>query len=167
MNGDALTNRLAASPKQVAHLVAEVDDARLDAAPPGEWSARTILAHFRDCEALCEGLRVLRMLAEDEPELADFDEQEWAATRNRSRDRKEQLLGDFALQRQATLNVLSGLRAEDWQRRGTHATRGTFTVRTWAEAIADHDAAHLAQLEGVIGETLDEVLQRRFHAKED
>ena len=166
MSGDPLLDRLAATPKQVAHLVAEADNARLDAAPPGEWTARTVLAHFRDCEVLCEGLRILRMLAEDQPELADFDEVAWAGTRNRSRDRKEQLLGDFALQRQATLNVLSGLRPDDWEREGTHVTRGTFTVRTWVEAIADHDAAHLAQLESLMGETLDEVLQRRFHSKE-
>lgn len=162
-----LLERLAATPKQVAHLVAEATEEQLDRAALGEWSARTILAHFRDCEALCEGLRVVRMLAEDRPLLADFDEVAWASTRNRTRDRKEQLLGDFALQRQATVNVLTGLRPEDWQREGTHPTRGTFSVRTWAEAIADHDAGHLTQLEAALGETLDEVLRRRFHPKED
>lgn len=164
---DPLLERLALTPKQLAHLVAEADDARLDAAPTGEWSARTILAHFRDCEMLCEGLRIQRMLAEDEPRLADFDEAAWAANRNRSRDGKAQLLADFALQRQATLNVLSGLRLADWDRGGTHPTRGHFTIRSWAEYIAEHDAAHLNQLESVLGETLDEVLQRRFHPTED
>lgn len=159
----ALLDRLAKTPKHLAHLVVEASDQQLDAAPGGEWSARTILAHLRDCEVLCEGLRVFRMLAEVEPQLADFDERAWAVARNRSRDRKEQLLGDFALHRQATLNVLTGLREEDWQRTGTHPFRGAFTVRTWAEAIAEHDAAHIAQLEGVLGETLDDVLRRRFH----
>jgi hypothetical protein len=164
---DTLLQRLALTPKQLAHLVAEVDEARLDAAPPGDWSARTILAHFRDCEMLCEGLRVSRMLAEVNPLFADFDEVAWAAQRNRSRDRKVQLLGDFALQRQATLNVLDGLRPHDWVRTGVHPTRGEFTLRTWVEAIAAHDAAHIAQLESVLGETLDEVLQRRSHPQED
>ncbi|MEX0781733.1 MAG: DinB family protein [Dehalococcoidia bacterium] len=161
-----LLERLAATPKQLAHLVAEATEEQLDSSSPGEWSARTIVAHYRDCEALCEGLRIMRMLAEDKPVLTDFDELAWADARNRTRDRKEQLLGDFALQRQATLNVLSGLRPEDWEREGTHPSRGTFTVRTWVEAIADHDAAHLAQLEATLGETLDDVLQRRFHPKE-
>lgn len=164
---DHLLQRLALTPKQVAHLVAEVDDARLDTAPPGGWSPRTILAHLRDCEMLCEGLRIQRMLAEQEPEFADFDETAWVESRNRSRDRKEQLLGDFALQRQATLNVLSGLRPDDWRRGGTHPTRGRFTIMTWVEYIVEHDAAHIAQLESVLGETLDEVLQRRFHPQED
>ena len=160
-------DQLAMTPKRLAHLVVEATDAQLDAAAAGEWSARTILAHLRDCEFLCEGLRVVRMLAEDEPLLADFDESAWAAARNRTRDRKEQLLADFALHRQATLSVLGGLRTEDWERTGTHPYRGTFTVRTWVDAIADHDAAHLSQLEGALGETLDEVLKRRFHPQED
>lgn len=164
---DPVLDRLARTPRELAHLVAEADDARLDAAPPGEWSARIILAHFRDCEMLCEGLRLARMLAEVDPELADFDETAWAASRNRARDRKENLLGDFALHRQATLNLLAGLRPGDWERTGHHPTRGPFTVRTWTQAIADHDTAHLAQLENVLGETLDDVLRRRFHPTED
>ncbi len=158
--------RLSATPKQVAHLVAEVTDERLDQATGGEWSARTILAHFRDVEMFANTLRVLRMLAEEAPELADFDEVAWAQTRNRSRDRKEQLLGDFALQRQALLGVLIGLHPEQWERAGTHPTRGRFTIRTWVDAIVAHDVAHLAQLEKALGETLDDVLQRRFHPKE-
>ncbi len=163
---DALLDSLAATPKKVAHLVAEAGDARLDAVAPGEWSARTVLAHFRDVESLTNMLRVLRMLAEDGPALADFDELAWSESRNRSRERKEQLLGDFALQRQALITLLGGLRTSDWARTGAHPYRGGFTVRTWAEAISEHDVAHLSQLEGVLGETLDDVLQRRYHPRE-
>ncbi|MGH2608034.1 MAG: DinB family protein, partial [Tepidiformaceae bacterium] len=90
----------------------------------------------------------------------------WEQTRNRNRDRKEQLLGDFALQRQALLGILAGLRADDWERAGSHPQRGRLTVRSWVEAIVAHDAAHITQLELALGETLDEVLQRRFHPKE-
>lgn len=160
---DTLLDSLASTPRKVAHLVAEADDARLDSSSPGEWTARTILAHFRDIESLTNMLRVLRMLAEDAPALANFDEVAWAESRNRSRDRKEHLLGDFALQRQALITLLGSLRSEEWARTGTHPSRGALTVRSWVEAIADHDAAHLAQLEGALGETLDAVLQRRFH----
>lgn len=107
------------------------------------------------------------MLAEESPTLANFDEDAWYANRNRTRDRKEQLLGDFALQRQALVTLLNGLQPDSWERTGTHPIRGQFTVRTWVEAITDHDAGHLRQLEEALGETLDAVLKRRFHPKEE
>ncbi len=161
---DAL-DRLAATPKRVAHLVVEADDGALDAASPGQWSARTVLAHFRDVEVLANRLRLERMLAEGAPVFADFDEDAWAVNRNRSRDQKAQLLGDFALHRQATLLIFAGLRSGDWERTGSHPARGTFTVRTWVDQWLAHDLAHLEQLERLLGETVDEVLRRRFHPR--
>lgn len=156
-----LIARLAATPKAVAHLVAEATEERLDAAPPGEWSARTILAHLRDDEVLVMRLRLERMLSEDGPEFPDFDEKAWARTRNRERDRKEQIAGDFALQRQASLGILQSLRPADWERPGRHEAYGEFTVASWVDHWVRHDAAHIAQLEAALGETLTEVLARR------
>jgi hypothetical protein len=151
----------AATPKTLAHLVAEAGDDRLDAAGDGEWPVRVILAHLRDVEMFSGRLRYERMLAEEAPVFADFDEDAWAANRNRTRDRKDRLLGDFALQRQATVSMLRSIRPEEWQRTGSHSYRGEFTVSTWLDACLDHDAQHVAQVERLLGETLDDVLRRR------
>ncbi|MGI8926467.1 MAG: DinB family protein [Tepidiformaceae bacterium] len=160
---DALA-MLAATPKKVAHLVAEVPDAGLDAAPAGEWSARTIMAHLRDLESLVFRMRLERMLVEDRPLFADFDENVWVASRSHARDEKTQLLGDFALQRQASLNLIASMEPHGWERAGSHPTGGDYTVRSWVERWAGHDTGHLAQLEAVLGETLEDVLRRRFHS---
>ncbi len=156
-----LLDRLVATPRTLAHLVAEVSDARLDASAPREWPVRTILAHLRDDEYLVMRTRLERMLAERHPVFPDFDEKAWAAARNRSRDRKQQLLGDFALQRQASLNILEALEPADWVRTGRHEVYGEFSVASWVEHWAQHDAAHVAQVEAALGETLSEVLARR------
>lgn len=161
-----LLDRLAATPKALAHLVAEAEDAQLDAAAPGEWPPRTVMAHLRDDEFLVMRMRLERMLSEDLPVFPDFDEKAWAAIRNRSRDRKQQLLGDFALQRQASLNILQALLPGDWEHTGRHETYGDFTVASWVDHWAQHDAAHIAQIEAALGETLDEVLRRRFRPRE-
>ena len=158
-------DRLAATPKRLAHLVVEADDDTLDAAAPGQWSARTVLAHFRDVEVLANRLRLERMLAEAAPVFANFDEDAWAIDRNRSRDQKAQLLGDFALQRQASLAIFTGLRPQDWERTGSHPSRGAFTVLSWLDAWLDHDRGHLEQLERLLRVTVDEVLKRRFHPR--
>src|SRR3970040_1455536 len=102
---DELIARLADTPRKLAHLVAEATDEQLDRAAPGEWSARTIMAHLRDDEFMVMRLRLERLLAEHEPLLTNFDEKAWGQSRNRTRDRKETLLGDFALQRQASRNI--------------------------------------------------------------
>jgi len=157
---EELIEQLAATPKALAHLVAEATDAQLDAAAEGEWSARTILAHFRDDEYLCMRVAASRMLAEDVPELHFIDGADWEPGRNRSRDRKDWLLADFALQRQASLGILRALRPEDRARTGRREGR-EFTLEQFAGAWVRHDREHVAQLEQALGETLEGVRERR------
>lgn len=157
----AFIDRLAATPSQLAHLVAEVTEARLDwSETAGGWSPRTILAHFRDDEYLCMRAALERMLALDNPDIQIVEGDDWEPNRNRTRERKELLLADFALQRQASLGILRLLRPEDWQRTGC-STQGEVTVATLVEQWARHDSAHLEQLEAALGETVGEVIARR------
>jgi hypothetical protein len=159
-------DRLATTPKTLAHLVAEASDEVLDrAGPDGGWSARTVLAHFRDGEFLEFRLAVERMLAEERPELRFIPAEDWEAGRSRERERKEWMLGDFALQRQASLGILRGLRAEEWARVGTLGER-EMTLEQFVGMWARHDAGHVSQLEAALGETLADVLARRARPEE-
>lgn len=162
---DDTINRLAATPGILAHLVAEASDTRLDVSPHGQWSVRTLLAHFRDDEYLCMRVALERMLAETTPTLRFIDGAEWEPTRRRTRDRKEWLLGDFALQRQASVALLRGLEPADWERRGERDGR-ELTVATLVDLWVRHDAEHIASLEAALGETLDEVKRRRARRDE-
>lgn len=155
-----LLARLAATPRTLAHLVVEADDGLLDRAAPGSWSARTVLAHFRDEEVLCMRPAVARMLAEPSPGLFFLSGDDWEPSRNRTRDRKDVILGDFALQRQASLNILGGLRQEDWERRGRTGDR-EFSLHQLVATWARHDAEHVAELERLIGETAEDAIARR------
>lgn len=160
---DELLRRLDTTPRTMAHLTAELRDQELDAAEAGEWSARQILAHLRDDESMVMRMRLVRMLVEDDPLLPDFDEQAWATNRNTSHDKKESLLADFMLQRQASLNLLQRLTPEQWERPGRHEVRGSMTVRDLVERWADHDDEHVRQFERATGDTLAAVLERRAH----
>lgn len=154
-------DQLAATPRTLAHLVAESTDAMLDAVPAdGGWSARTMLAHFRDAESLEFRLALERILAEDDPEVAFISGEEWERRRGRLRDRKEHLLADFALQRQATLGIVRGLGPEDLARTARKGT-ARFTAEGLLGMLVRHDRDHIAQLEAVLGETLAQVLERR------
>ena len=163
---DELLTQLAATPRTLAHLVAEGTDQQLDARADGEWSARTILAHFRDDEYYNLRVNVERMLAEDDPLLFVIPAPEWEGRRSHLRDRRDQLLGDFALQRQASLALLRLLEPDGWARRGHNARLGVVTIADFVGRWVQHDREHVAQLEAVLGETLDDVLSRRMRRSE-
>jgi hypothetical protein len=141
-----LVERLASTPAQLASMLAHVAEEALDAAPAGEWSVRTVLAHLRDDEYLVMRQRLERMLAEDAPMFPNFDEKAWAVGRNRSRDQRQQLLDDFALQRSASIAILRALDEAQWQRTGRHEVDGDYTVESWVEHWVEHDETHVAQV---------------------
>ena len=160
---DTRIDRMAEAPGMLAHLVADAADVVLDARPAdGGWSARTVMAHLRDDEYLCMRVALERALAEDSPELRFIDGADWEPARNRTRERREWLLADFALHRQASISILRALRPEDWQRSMRFGEDGhEFTVHQLVDAWIRHDAEHIAQMEGLVGETVREVLARR------
>lgn len=155
-----LVAALHTTPGAIAQLTAELSDDDLDRTQDGEWSPRTIMAHLRDEEGMVMRMRLARMLAEDEPYMPNFSKEEWES-RGGSRRDKRSLLADFTLQRLASVNLLQWLKDEQWERRGRHEVRGNLTVRSWVEHWVEHDREHLAQLERALGETLEQVLERR------
>lgn len=159
--------QLAETSTTLAQLLAEASEEVLDRAEQGGWSARTIAAHLRDDEAMVMRMRLVRLLTEDDPLLPDFDQEAWAAQRSTARDRKDHLLADFALQRQASLNLLRRITVPEWERSGRHEVNGRLTVADWVEHWAEHDAEHIRQLELALGETLGDVQARRAQMVED
>ncbi len=162
-----LIARLSRTPTTLAHLVAECPEPVFASPPaPGEWSPQVIVAHLRDDEYLCMRVALERMLGEETPDLRFLHGGDWEPGRNRSRDRKDHLLADFALQRQASLAILRMLEPGDWQRTGRRAG-SLLTVEDLVREWVQHDAEHIAQLERAVGETLTDVLERRARMAED
>jgi hypothetical protein len=147
-----LVTRYAESPARLAAVVAGGSDADLDRVPaPGEWSARTVLAHLRDDEFMVTRPRAERILVEDQPALLPFDEQAWAERRNRADDSRDALVEGFRVQRAATIALLRLAREEDWARLGTQPEIGTFDLRWWVEHCLEHDEIHIAQSARALG----------------
>ena len=142
----SLLEGLAVTPDRLQAAVRDADDGALDAAPDGEWSARTVLAHFRDDEFMVMRSRLVRMTVEDHPTLAPFDETAWAASRWKGRDTADELLADFRLQREVTMMGLRRLESDDWLRTGLQPEFGDFDVHWWVEHWLEHDETHVAQI---------------------
>lgn len=142
-----LIEALTATPGRLEAIARGAADDALDRAAPGQWSARTILAHLRDDEFMVARLRLERMLVEDNPTLTPFDERAWAASRWTGRDALPDLLSDFRAQRDASLLILRRLQRDDWRRTGIQPEYGRFDIHRWVEHWLEHDENHLAQLQ--------------------
>ena len=132
---------------------AEVLDALRGIAPeeldwrpgPDEWNAREIIHHVADADTMAAA-RLRRILTEDGPAIAAYDEQV-LAHRFRYRDRPiEPALRAIEALRATTGELLDGLDEADWQRAGVHSELGSFSTERWLEFNATHAHDHAAQI---------------------
>ena len=137
---------LRATPVVLRALVAGVDEAGLRRRPaPGEWAIVEVVGHLADTEERALG-RVRRMLSEDSPELAPFDQEALAEERRYLELDLEGELVRLEQLRRDHLAVLEGLDGPGWQRAGRHGEHGELTVELYETHIAAEEVDHLAQI---------------------
>jgi uncharacterized damage-inducible protein DinB len=136
---------LFATPNRLEKLVAELSDARIEAAPaPGKWSIREIVAHLADCE-LVFAFRLRQTLASEHAVIQPFDQGVWGE-RYAAYDFAT-ALEMFLATREWNLKLLATVSPADRRKPTTHPERGTMTFWTIVETMAGHDVNHLEQIE--------------------
>ena len=137
---------LRATPVVFRALVADVDEAGLRRRPgPGEWAIIEVVAHLADTEERALG-RVRRMLAEDAPVLAPFDQEALAEERRYLDLDLDQELARLEQLRREHLAVLEALNGPGWERTGRHGEHGELTVELYETHVAAEEVDHLAQI---------------------
>ena len=134
------------APEEFAVLIRGKDDKLLSKRPDGKnWAAKEIICHLRDTDELFMG-RFQAILTMDEPRFSPADADRWAEDRQYLRNDVQEALSAFRKRRGENLKFLRGLKPEQWERAGIHATRGRETLRDWVTLMASHDLNHLEQL---------------------
>ena len=129
-----------------AAAVKNVPDTQLTKRPdPKNWSAKEVVCHVRDTEESFM-MRFLSIMAMDDPKFLPVEPDRWAVERQYQRNDVEEALAAFKARREETLRFLRGLKPEQWERGGIHATRGRMTLKDFVELMAWHDDNHLDQL---------------------
>jgi DinB family protein len=116
----------------------------------GGFSFRENVWHLADLE--CEGFatRIHRILAEDEPSLADFDGDRLARERRyNDRDLAEGLAA-FREARARNVEALRRAARSDWKRRAQQEVVGRISLEDLPRQMAQHDAAHTREIAGLI-----------------
>ena len=130
----------------VVEALDQITTAELDTrAAPDEWTVREIVHHLADSE-MTSAIRLRKLLAEDRPAIAGYDEQAFA--RRLFYDRPiEASLEALAAARRTTADIVERMSADDWAREGTHTEQGRYSTEDWLEIYASHAHDHAAQIE--------------------
>jgi len=143
----ALLAFLENTPGQLANSTAGLtgDELRFQTSPD-EFSILENICHLRDLELQGYTPRIVRILAESDPSLADFDGARVAAESNYNNEQPGFALQAFQTARRENVEVLRALTEGQLNREGTLAGVGTITLRRLAELMREHDEGHLEDL---------------------
>ena len=104
--------------------------------------------HLADLEREGFGVRIRRLLAEDDPRLPDFDGARAAQERGYKGRSLEEGLVSFREARAANVTLLRSLGPDSagWSRQGTQEGVGRVALGDIPDRMAQHDAVHRAEI---------------------
>ena len=146
-----LIERYGAGIGAVDAAMAGITEEELDRRPaePDGWTARQVVHHLADSEAMAY-TRLRRLLADEDPRIAGYDEPVWAQRLHYDRPIEPSLAVVRAV-RASSLQLLGSLTDDEWARTGTHSESGAYSVEGWLEIYADHCADHANQIRAARG----------------
>ena len=137
---------LRSSPVVLRSLVRGLDVAAWRRRPAeGEWAAVEVVAHLADSDERAAA-RVRRMLAEDDPALPGYDQDELARKRRYIEMDPAEALDRFERVRAEHVALLEGLDDAGWRRTGVHGEQGPVDVELYEMHGAAEDVDHMAQI---------------------
>jgi hypothetical protein len=129
----------------IVDAIAGLDESGLDVRErPNEWSPREVIHHLADSE-MTSAIRLRRLIAEDQPVLVGYDQEEFARKLYYNRPIEPSLLA-LKGARESTTQLLHQLTEEEWARAGMHTESGRYTVTEWLEYYAQHCHDHADQI---------------------
>lgn len=144
---DAYLRRYAEGPNLLRGAWEEVpQDARTWRPGEGRWSAHEVVVHCADSETYA-AIRIRLLLAEAEPLIVGYDENEWARRFSYHASDPDLALDLVAIVRAHTLTMLKALPESAWGRVGRHTQRGPYGTDDWLRSYGEHLEIHAAQIQ--------------------
>src|SRR6185437_6117370 len=143
----ALVEQFAAGPEKLSQAVRGLTPEDLLSRPPadakiGKWSIHELVVHLADCDAVFAD-RMKRVISEDNPPLAAFDEDKWLAAMDYQGQSFADAMKLFEVTHSQLAHVLQKLPDGAFARFGTHSSGGKMTLAKILEKSTDHLEHHL------------------------
>jgi DinB superfamily len=140
----------AATAKKLEQLLKRAAPSRLRKRPaPDKWSVAEVLAHLSETE-IVTGWRLRTILSSPGAPIQPYDQDVWASEGQYAKRDPSKSLVRFRVLREANLELLKSLSAEQRKRFGLHAERGEESIERLALLIAGHDINHIEQIEAIV-----------------
>ena len=157
MTSDARFNpivaELARLPDRVAALLLDRSEDELRRRPSAdEWSAKEIACHLRDAARIYHD-RLFLAATHPRPLLPAYDEAALARDRNYQEADTAAILPEMRSWRMETVDLLSGLPPDAWNRVAVHEETGEMSVVQIAAHMIEHEADHLRGMARLLGRT--------------
>jgi hypothetical protein len=150
---DTLLADLSRTPEFLRRALARIRADELRRPPKsGGFSFVEQLWHLADLEREGYEQRIRRILAEDEPELPDFEGDRIARERRYLERDAHEGLEIFRLARERNVAALSRATSADFMRSGTQAEVGRITLADLPRMMSEHDQGHRAEIEALLSE---------------
>jgi hypothetical protein len=149
-----LLRTYAAAADEIRRLVEPLSDDELDRRPADEpegWTPRQVVHHLADSE-MTSAIRLRRLLAEDAPVIAAYDENAFARHLHYDTRPIGPSLDALDAARSTSLQLLERLTDGDWGRTGIHSESGRYGVEDWLAIYAAHGRDHADQIRRALGQ---------------
>ena len=137
---------LAAMPGQLRDVIAGQTPGALTRKVVADgWSAIETLRHIRDAVQVY-GMRFKWMILQDDPFLANYDEDRWVSASPDGPEEAIGMLGEISAYRGETVRLLRALSPDGWSRRGRHEILGPVELEPYVRHELAHEEGHLEQI---------------------
>ncbi len=106
--------------------------------------------HLADLEREGYGVRIRRLLTEQEPTLSNFDGDRIARERNYQARNLEEGLAAFSVARRRNVERLRTVPAGAWSRAGLQDSIGRVTLADLPRMMAEHDRSHTEDIRALL-----------------
>ncbi|MGH7264235.1 MAG: methyltransferase domain-containing protein [Candidatus Rokuibacteriota bacterium] len=157
----ALIDRIRAGGDDVRQAMERVSPGKLAASPgDGAWSVLETLVHLRNVVVMVHGLRIRRLLYEDRPVFADYDELLHRRATLERGPTADQLVTMIVAEHRQLAGLLGELPDDRWRRAGRHPELGEMSIELLAGRVADHAEEHATQIRATAARVLDRARRR-------
>jgi hypothetical protein len=148
---EAFPQQLAAHYELIPAVFKNWAPASWDGVPSEPLTAIEQVCHVRDIEIDGYGIRFRRTLSESNPTLGSIDTEALAKERAYGNSDAAAALTDFRAARLKTLELIKGLKPEQFERTAVFEGYGPVSMRSLVHYLCSHDQQHLAGLQWLLG----------------
>jgi len=150
-NLETLLLTLESTPALVAKAAAALNASQVRQAPAGGgFSLLEHVWHLADLEREGYGVRIRRILSEEEPPLSDFEGERIARERCYAKRDLAEGLAAFTSARSRNIEKLRAVGNADWKRRGVQYGIGSVALEDVPRMMAEHDRCHTTEIAALL-----------------